>query len=119
MDNKQIAENLRIQYKKIAGNVRQEFKNQLEQEGSLKCGLCSKPIHVIDSFDVDHIIPIDTIAKNPTPENLAICNTLDNLQITHSTCNKRASSKIHNNQNDNFMIRNNLTYIYSNSDWGI
>ena len=47
------------------------------------CGICGE--RLLDSFiDIDHIIPL---ARNGT-------HTYDNLQATHSSCNRRKNTKL-------------------------
>jgi 5-methylcytosine-specific restriction endonuclease McrA len=58
------------------------FKKILRDANGL-CGICKKPFDLF-GIDFDHIIPL---ARGGT-------HTADNIQATHSICNRRKGAKV-------------------------
>lgn len=71
--NSAMAEHTRIERNKITPQVREVVR---VRDGN-ECQICQEPI-VNEPWEIDHIIPLRNGGMS----------TLDNLQLTHRTCNR-------------------------------
>lgn len=58
-------------------------KTIVELEGGGICGICKKPIQFGEPYEIDHIYPVSKDGSN----------SLENIQISHKSCNRKKGGK--------------------------